>query len=118
MPETVLDVATANVGFIATAKVLHYIAAWDQARHLAGDQWPADDDRGALSHRVIWFARASAIKERQAWGRLSKFRQAFPLESDPTRLLELGQAAVDSGELDQIKFAKVVYVPPPVAPPG
>lgn len=113
MPDqTVLDVATANVGFLSTAKVLYDIAAWDQARQLAGDEWPADDERGALSRRIVWFARATGLKERQAWGRLARFRKAFPLEVDPTRLLELGQAAVDSGELDQIKFAKVVYVPP------
>lgn len=111
MPETVLDVATRNVGFLDTAKVLYDIAAWDKARQLAGAEWPADG-RGALEARVVWFGRALGLSRRQAWRRLTRFRRAFPLEVDPTRLLELGQAAVDSGELDQIKFAKVVYVPP------
>lgn len=110
---SVLDVATANVGFLDTAKVLYDIAAWAQARELAGPEWPAGVDRGDLTRRVEWFARVLGRKDRQAWNRLARFRRAFPLEVDPTRLLELGQAAVDSGELDEIKFAKVVYAPPP-----
>lgn len=111
MPETVLDVATRNVGFLDTAKVLYDIAAWDRARELAGAEWPPDG-YGAVTRRMVWFTEVTGLTSRQAWRRLARFRKAFPLEVDPTRLLELGQAAVDSGELDQIKFAKVVYVPP------
>lgn len=110
MPETVLDVATRNVGFLDTAKVLYDIAAWDKARQAAGAEWPAEGRN--LERRVILFARYSGQSKRTAWRKIARFRRAFPGELDPTRLLELGQAAVDSGELDQIKFAKVVYVPP------
>jgi hypothetical protein len=87
-PPTVLEVCVGKVGMIRGTRVIADLAWWALAMSRAGDDWPQGDDRGVTTARVRLFRDAAIYSEVTAWRRLAAFRECFPNEADPTRLVE------------------------------
>lgn len=84
---TIMDVCVGTLGIRKGSRCIADLGAWAFVMSLAGDEWPEGDGRGVLTERVRRFADAFGYTERTAWNRLAAFRQCFPSEVDPTRMV-------------------------------
>lgn len=88
---TIMDVCVSRLGIIKGSRCISDLGAWAFVMSVAGDDWPEGDARGVLTERVRLFADAFGYSERTAWRRVHAFRECFPGEADPTRMVrELG----------------------------
>jgi hypothetical protein len=83
-----LEVAAKRVGLRKAMKVLSFMVAWDHARDRLGHE-------PTIEEYAKWWKESAAT----AYRHQALFREAFPGESTPTRLLDLAayQANVQVG---------------------
>jgi hypothetical protein len=75
---TLQQLAAANVGQIASAKVVAFIVQWAIAQEAVGHPLTLDE------YGDWWHASRSTVFREQA-----RFREAFPTEATPQRLVDL-----------------------------
>jgi hypothetical protein len=83
-PRTLLEVAMAQVGMRRGARVIAFMIAWNVVRRELGHE-PTIEEYGD------WWkvSRATAFREQQM------FREAFPGEENPARLMDAAAGAWD-----------------------
>lgn len=82
MSESLLALAIERRGVLRGAAAIAFMAQWAQARD-AAEEWPTD-----LSPQVRAYARHWRVSERTAWREISRFREVWPEEESPSRLLD------------------------------
>lgn len=83
---TLLEHCVGKLGVIKGARVVVDLGSWSFVMSQAKD-WPEGEDRGVLTARMSLWADTFGYSDRTAWRRLSAFREAFPGEVDPTRIV-------------------------------
>lgn len=111
---SILEVTVARIGLLRATQVMVFIGQWAHAMQRRKDVWPALDSRGAQTERLRLYCDVWLENERTAWRHLKRFRQAWPNESDPTRMVEFLLAHAHAQAADQLDPANIalVEVPP------
>jgi hypothetical protein len=86
---TIAEVATRELGPLRGGAVIAFMVMW-QAAMAAADEWPE-----GLSDQVRAYSGWSLQSERTVWRHLKRFRQAFPGEETPSRLMQHAAREVD-----------------------
>lgn len=86
---SLLEVCISRVGVIRGSNVVVTVGLWALAMAQAGAEWPSGDDRGAATERVRRYQQAAVLRERTAWRHLRAFRECFPGEEDPSRIVQV-----------------------------
>jgi hypothetical protein len=85
---TLMRVAAERVGQLRAGRVLAFMVSWQLARRSLRDEWPDRLSDQVRAHATWW--RES---ERSAWRDLQRFRDCFPEEESPSRLMDAAEAA-------------------------
>ena len=85
---TLLQLATDRVGTVRGAKVLAFMIVWEMAREAVGSEWPE-----GIGAQVRVYSEWWRQDVRTGWRELARFREAFPGESTPTRLMQAAKRA-------------------------
>lgn len=88
MAESLIEYAAARVGQVRAARVIAFMVQWNTARIDLGDEWPTEGIEAEARAYADWWR----LSERTAWRELARFREVFPDEPTPTRLLHLLRA--------------------------
>lgn len=84
---SLMEYAIRQGGVVRAGRVLTFVIAWGTARDKLGDEWP-----DTLSAQVRAYAEWWKQSERTSWREIKRFREVFPDEETPSRLLDLVQA--------------------------
>ena len=95
-----LEVCISRVGVIRGSNVVAMVGFWAVAMHMAGANWPSGDSRGDATERLRLYRDAAVLRERTAWRHLRTFRECFPGEEDPSRIV---QALGILDRIDQVR---------------
>jgi hypothetical protein len=76
--------AQAQLGMLKGARVLAFMVSWETARSALGDEWPATGVEAQVRAAAAWWREA----ERTTWYQLARFRECFPGEETPSRLMD------------------------------
>jgi hypothetical protein len=81
---TLLEVAVRRVGALKGARVLSFMVAWDVVRQELGHE-------PSIEEYAEWWR----VSERTAWREQARFRESFPGESNPARLMDAARGTWD-----------------------
>ncbi len=83
-PRTLLELAVANVGPMRAPRVIAFVMLWAAARETLGHEPTIDE-----------FVQWSGMSRRTTYRRRDLYRQAYPGEHTPSRLLDVAAADWD-----------------------
>lgn len=86
---SLMAVCIERVGYWRTGKVLEVIVCWAMAISAHDGEWPSGDFRGQQERRLELVRAYWLTSDRTSTRDLSRFREAFPDEVDPTRIARL-----------------------------
>jgi hypothetical protein len=106
---TLLEVALKRAGVMKGARATEFVIAWGTAVSKLGHELGAAEG-GHLSAAMREYASYWKVHERTAWRELHRFREVFPEEESPARLVvllrELQQARRDErAALSELRIA-------------
>lgn len=107
---SLLELATRRVGVIRASRVLAFMLAWQVATEAVGHLLGEGE---GITASVMEYASWWRTPRRTAWRELARFRECFPGELTPDRLLALAAATWEARQgaraLGDVRLAGVRF---------
>lgn len=81
---SLLAIAIERRGVVGGARVLAFMVGWAQARAELAEDWPRD----GVEAQIRAYSKWQRVTERTGWNELVRFREVWPDERTPSRLLD------------------------------